>query len=433
MPASAQPSVAQTPASASTASATTQPRAADISLSITTDGRLRLQVVSVNSQGAPLPATLRITVGRSSKPDTGAAVNLDASASHRVTLPGVLRPGRTYYYDLMLGTGAGSVRYPAAGRFRFRAPASTSQPLTFLAWGDSRPDGDSPTAATPSAFQLIVTHALTHRPALAVASGDLVNVAGDTSAADVDAKYTHFLAVENQLARRLPVMPSTGNHEGIWSDVGLAGWAKWYALPTSADPQGRYYSFNDGDVHFVVLSASGFGADGIGYRASRDTANSPQAKWLVSDLQHATRRWTVVVIHYPLFDPKPSDYWATSGRSERDALASLFAQNGVDLVLQGHSHFYRRHEQPVYFGGRKYWTAYVTEGAGGAPLYSVSSVPRDSHDVAAYSADGYLIFHSSGTGKLTAVAYRIDSATGAEAIGDSFSVQQIPRGAVYEP
>jgi hypothetical protein len=67
----------------------------------------------------------------------------------------------------------------------------------------------------------------------------------------------------------------------------------------------------------------------------------------------------------------------------------------------------------------------------GAPLYSGSSVRRDSFDVVAYSVDGYLIFHSSGAGKLTAVADKVDPTTGAETVGDSFSVQQIPRGAVY--
>ena len=77
--------------------------------------------------------------------------------------------------------------------------------------------------------------------------------------------------------------------------------------------------------------------------------------------------------------------------------------------------------------------AYVIEGAGGAPLYPVSSVPRDSHDTVAYSADGYVIPSSSGSGRLTAVAYKIDPAPGAETVGDSFSVQQIPRGAVYKP
>jgi hypothetical protein len=421
-------------ASGSAAASATSPRAADVALSLTADGRLRLQVVSVAADGTPLPASLRLRVGRSAKMGTGVLVERGPAVTHRLLLPGVVRSGGVYYYNVVLRTAAGAARYPATGRYRFVAPVSAGRPLTFLAWGDSRPDTTSPDAPTPLAFRQIVSRALTHRPAVAVASGDLVNVAGGGSTTSVDTKYRHFLAVENRLANRSPVMPSTGNHEGIDDTAGLAGWAKWYALPTAADRFGRYYSFTDGDVHFIVLSTSGFLGQGrLGYYSATSPQNSAQARWLVSDLTRSTARWTVVVLHHPLFDPKPDDYWATDGKTERDALARLFASNGVDLVLEGHSHFYRRHEQPVSSGGRTYRMAYVTEGAGGAPLYPVSSVPLDAYDKVAYSADGYVILRSSGTGTLTAVAYKVDAAAGTETVGDSFAVQQIPRGAAPVP
>jgi hypothetical protein len=421
-------------ASGPVAASATSPRAADIALSLTSAGRLRLQVVVVDARGAPTAASLRVSVGSTNQPGTGVVASASAGAVQRLLLPGVTQPGRTYYYDLVLRNAGGSARYPATGRYGFVAPASSGQPLTVLAWGDSRPDSLSSSAPTPVALRQIVARALTHRPALALASGDLVNVAGDSSTTSIDAKYRRFLAVENGLARRLPVMPSTGNHEGIEAKAGLAAWAKWYALPTPADRYGRYYSFTDGDVHFVVLSTSGpFGEGSLGYYGPADPRNSAQARWLVSDLRRSIARWTVVMVHHPLFDPKPTDYWATTGRAERNRLALLFAHYGVDLVIQGHSHFYRRHEQPVSLGGRRYQMPYVTEGGGGAPLYAVSSVPRDSHDRVAYSAYGYVILRSSGSGRLTAVAYKVNATTGAEAVGDSFSLQQIPRGAVTSP
>jgi len=429
----ATPSASPTAVTGPSAAATSL-RAADIALSLTAAGKLRLQVVTVDADGRLTPASLRLTVGRSTEPGTGKVVQTGAAAVHRVGLPGVTLPGRYYYYDVVLETVTESVRYPATGRYRFTAPASASQPLKMLVWGDSHPLSTALTAPIPVVFQQIVKRALARRPTLAVVSGDIVKITASDDEATVDARYIDFLAAENRLARRLPVLPAPGNHDQLAIQGGLNGWRRWFALPTRADPSGRFYSFTDGDVHVVVLASTGVDGNGhVRFYGPGDTRNSPQARWLVTDLRQSKARWTVVVLHHPLLDPKPTDPWAVNARTERDALIRLFAQNGVDLVLQGHFHSYRRHAQPVSKGGRTYRVAYVTQGTGGGPLYPVSTVPRDSYDKVAYSVNGYLMLRSSGSGKLTAVAYKVDPATGTETVGDSFTIQQIPRGAVYTP
>ena len=403
-------------------------RAADIALSLTSAGRLRLQVTTVDAKGAPLSTTLRLSVGPAEAPG-GTVILTDRSlAVHRLTMP-ALAPGRAYLYDLTVTAHGLSRTYPSQGRYRFTAPASPTQPLTILYWGDSRPDSLLPGAPEPRAFTRLVSSALARssRPTLALAGGDLINAPLDTSPPSLDQKYAVFAAAENRLARLMPVMAAPGNHENPTAPQRSAAWRRWFTFPTSADPHGLYYSFNDGDAHIVVLDSASAGGS-IGYYGPNDPRDSAQAKWLVTDLRKSAARWTIVMLHHPLFDGKPTDPWSTTARSERVALAKLFASSGVDLVLQGHIHNYRRHEEPVSKGSATYQLAYITEGGGGAPLYSTTTAPLDGHDIKAYSAYGYLILHSDGAGKLTAAAYKVDPSTGATSIGDRFAVDQVPRG-----
>jgi hypothetical protein len=386
-------------------------------------------VTTVDGGGAALSTSLRLSVGSTMVPGSGVTLRQGSVAVHRLTLP-ALRPGVTYRYDLTVAANGASSTYPARGRFTFTAPASSAQPLTLLCWGDNRPDSTSPTAPEPQAFVRMIDSALARspRPVLGLAGGDLVNAPTDVDSTVLDQKYAIFAQTENRLARRMPVMAAPGNHENPGASPRDLAWRRWFTFPTTASSAGLYYSFDDGDVHVVALDSAT--AEGrIGYYGPGDQRNSAQARWLVSDLTQTRARWTIIMLHHPLFDPKPTDAWADGARAERDALARLFAQEGVDLVLQGHVHNYRRHEEPVSQGGAAYQLAYVTEGGGGASLYPVALAPLDGHDVEAFSAYGYLTLHSDGAGELTAVAYRVDAATGATTVGDRFTVVQVPRGA----
>ena len=72
------------------------------------------------------------------------------------------------------------------------------------------------------------------------------------------------------------------------------------------------------------------------------------------------RQWVVIVVHDPLYDAKVGEPWGTTARaSEKMKLVRLFRRYGVDLVLQGDVHNYRRHV-------RADGTTYLTQGMGGA-------------------------------------------------------------------
>jgi hypothetical protein len=401
-------------------------RAGTLALSPTTNGRLRLVVIAVDGSGRPAASTLRVSAGPGRTPGSGAVASYSSAVVHRVLLPAAGVAGAMQYYDIVIGNRSGTVHFPASGRYAYRVPPAPSQPLQIAIWGDSRPNTLAPGAAQPPAFAAIVTAILQRqpRPTLALAGGDLVNVVWGDTAAGLDQKYESMLAVADRLGRRLPVAFAAGNHEDLAAPNALAAWRRWLGLPFASDPLQRYYSFTTGDVRVIVLADSGVDGDGtIGYVAPDSPANSTQAKWLVQELKDNTSRWTVVLLHHPIFDHKTTDPWASS--PEHDALAQLFADYGVDVVVQGHVHNYRRHEQPV--PGSALTMTYLTQGGGGAPKYPVSDVPVDAQDVAAYSAYGYTILSSDGAGSLTGTSYKVDPSTGATTVGDHWTVEQIPR------
>ena len=94
----------------------------------------------------------------------------------------------------------------------------------------------------------------------------------------------------------------------------------------------QYYSFDNGDVHFVAMSSE----------MPFDKA-SEQYEFLKQDLESASENksvdWIVVYI-YEMMYSSPTLHKVTENL--RDTYHPLFDRYGVDLVLQAHSHNYQR-------------------------------------------------------------------------------------------
>ncbi|HUU35458.1 MAG TPA: hypothetical protein VMW48_15440, partial [Vicinamibacterales bacterium] len=103
--------------------------------------------------------------------------------------------------------------------------------------------------------------------------------------------------------------------------------------------------------------------------------------------------WTVVVMHYPMLDGTTSGAYSQANQTgtvtttnmyyygERDRLLAYFAAHGVDVVLQGHTHFYRRHMEKLHdqSGNPVTTQTYVTNGRAGGPP---TNFQKDSVDTA---------------------------------------------------
>jgi hypothetical protein len=193
--------------------------------------------------------------------------------------------------------------------------------------------------------------------------------------------WPDFFRIEGNLTKSKVVMHTLGNHEV----QGGGSYYYWNDFYTSAFPDtngsipgnnGRVYSFDYGNVHFVCLST---------YQVNLDL----QTTWLIADLTAAKARpnikWIFAFFHAPMF--------TNSGHPNRtDCIqrwGPVFDQFGVNAVFQGHNHVYERtYPLTTYYDttlGTPVWTGkvvpdgegtvYITNGMGGAEFNNTSTTP----------------------------------------------------------
>ena len=259
--------------------------------------------------------------------------------THVITVTG-LTAGTTYPYRISTG---GAVLHEAT----FSTAPDPGGAFSFVVIGDS---GTGYQAQYDVAARMLALD-----PDVMLHTGDVIYPAGE--AQNYNAK---FFTPYRDLVDHIPVFPSLGNHDYIAPDG--QPYLEAFYLPGGE----RYYSFDWGDAHFVVLDST-----------PPRYKDGPMLQWLQSDLAASTARWTFVFFHHAMFtvgphvnDPTLPDMRAT--------LAPIFSQHGVDIVFNGHDHDYERsHPQNGVI--------YIVSGGGGASLYD----PVTADDAIAYFAKAY--------------------------------------------
>jgi hypothetical protein len=165
--------------------------------------------------------------------------------------------------------------------------------------------------------------------------------------------------------RGVPYYFTVGNHDFYNGD---RAYLEAFWLPTnSVTGTEHYYSFDQGDAHFVSLFVPWHGVSQFG-TVLPDGRRSAPYRWLTNDLAGTTKPWKVVFFHQPIRTSGPHilDDYDASGRSDieelREALLPALASSGVQLVFMGHDHAWER------FAPTNGVHAVVT-GGGGAVLY----------------------------------------------------------------
>jgi hypothetical protein len=303
-----------------------------------------------------------------------------SGTEHSVPLTG-LNPDTRYYYRVVSGEDT-----LTPGTDWFRTAPSETKPFRFLAFGDLG-------VATPEQIR-VAARIDSLNADLAILTGDIVYDNGEAS------NFTPaFFDIYKPTIARIPFYPSLGNHDV--RTLGGQPYLDAFTLPNNnPEKTERYYSFDYSNAHFVALDVTA---------ASRAPSTAMLA-WLDADLAATKQLWKFVFFHIPMYSNPGAHGEAPMVTA---ALEPILNAHGVDMVFQGHNHYYTRSypiaagavthadQEPAYLnpGG----TIYVVTGGAGRVLYSLA--PPTSHEVISKSTNHVTVIDVSGnTLSLRAVA-----------------------------
>ena len=402
-----------------------------------------------------LPTTA--TVRYSTNPDLSSgfleAAVAQTDTHHVVTLTSLL-PDTPYYYSVGNGTGSNFqlLHSSAATRFRTQpSPADTTHAMRFWLLGDS----GAGTAANPRPKKVRDAY-LNYLSARGNPNVNAILFLGDNSntfpyeglqpALDTTLFRFYNRPNDKQLLSYMPSWTVMGNHDydPDYITTGLSGQTSFikkayhlqtaasystFAFPANGEIGGvptnnkkGYYSFNQGDIHFIVLnpyliegptastnpSNGDMWVEGNNIRSTKSIAldysfntpidSLPQVKWLIQDLSANTKKWTIVTFHLPPFSTMghfpdlPEDY--DMKRVQEKLLPILEKpQYRVDALLVSHSHAYLRAGMIRKNGAQPRTTDFTQSGNLGR--YPTTPPYLKTNNETAYT---YLLTGSAGRG-----------------------------------
>ncbi len=280
---------------------------------------------------------------------------------HTATLTG-LKPGTRYLYRVGGGSGWSEPR-------SFTTAAEKTSGFKFLVFGDTQSD-------RYDAWRAVLRQAFAANPdaAFLTVVGDLVEAGQDYD------QWDAWFNAAHEVLGVIPVMPLTGNHENytpLWGERSPPTlFIAQFRLPGNgpAGLKGQVYSFDYGEVHFVMLDS----------QAREEARFVPdmlerQKAWLEKDLAATDKKWKVVFFHKPPYHSK-----AVRGNDDvRTAFVPVLDRYHADVVFNGHEHVYAR-TYPLRDSAVAYepaaGTVYVTTGRAGAKVHG-NMHANDWHEV----------------------------------------------------
>jgi hypothetical protein len=283
----------------------------------------------------------------------------DGKHWHSATIVGLI-PDTTYYYRIY--TDASDLTPWSQISFN-TAPMLTASDFTFTVLGDSQLWSAS---GPPSQGALDVAAQMEQRNFdLALHAGDSVHSGGVCTGSNSgwNQYIRAYFDVHQENLAHAPFYPCVGNHNLMDGICGYQAYQDVHYLPANA-PAGdeeKYYSFNWGNAHFVVLNSN-----------QPYGAGTEQYNWLLDDLQTSTQPWKFVLLHHPAYS---SGNVHGSTLALQTHLVPIFEAHGVDVVFSGHDHIYER-TCPILNGAcvtvQDGGIPYYVTGGGGGPLYTAN-------------------------------------------------------------
>ena len=221
-----------------------------------------------------------------------------------------------------------------------------------------------------SGWEKIVKDSANRNPkaSLYISMGDLVDNGEQAY------QWRTWLDSIKPLSARIPLSPTLGNHEMYtldWKMREPRAYLNYFDVPNNSNAtfNRRYYSYDYGDVHYVVLDTQLYEST---HEDNHDTHHPDlydvQVQWLRQDLASNTKKWTVVLMHRDPFQyafDRPDSSRAVGFNEEGVLFMPIFDEFNVDLVLSAHLHSYRNRGHVRNFDRDESGPLYILTGLAG--------------------------------------------------------------------
>lgn len=290
-------------------------------------------------------STSRVKYGTSENNLTSIVQDNSLVTDHEIRLTG-LTPDTKYYFGI--GSANSILKGSYRNSFFTTPPANTTRKIRIGVFGDAGKGnlGGTTQRGVRDGFQELSS---------ARGGSELTIMLGDNAydnGLESEHQTNFFDIYDDNVFDNTVVWPVPGNHEyrnnSTYAINHAIAYYDVFTLPTNAESGGvasgteHYYSFDYGNIHFIMLDS--YGIDG-GYHLYDDTTNGPQAIWLKSDLAAASTqgKWIVVSMHHPPYT-NGTHFSDSEGdlTNIRRRINPILERYGVDVVLAGHSHVYER-------------------------------------------------------------------------------------------
>ena len=198
--------------------------------------------------------------------------------------------------------------------------------------------------------------------------GDLVDNGEDRL------QWTEFFVGVKEMQRSIPMAPVMGNHETYnrdWKVRLPEAYLSYFKTPSNGSKafDRYYYSFDYGDVHYIVLCTQQKEID-----AFKSGLVEEQLAWIRRDLKAHRKRWNVVLMHKDVLQ------YRINGRPERTegidedngrVWMPVFDELAIDVVFTAHLHTYRNRGYLYHFAKTpdKKGPLYILTGVAGNVRY----------------------------------------------------------------
>ena len=230
-----------------------------------------------------------------------------------------LTPGTTYY--VVVETDG-----VQAEQFNFRTAPSQSEDLLFVIGADAQH-----LRTQMPVIREVFKKAAAEEPHAFIYSGDFVNAELSDYEWDLFFDLWHEIMITPE-GRRIPIIPTIGNHEVVAGFNGSKELAVFYYNRFKLPEPETYHVVQYGP-DFTIISLD----------SNHTSTIEEQVPWLEATLEaHKDSPWTLVHYH-------AGSWWGTDilDAKIRSYLVPLYEKYGVDVVHSGHSHSYHR-TSPVY-------------------------------------------------------------------------------------